>query len=142
MDAIQGACLEIKLRHLQRGNELRREHAKHYNEGFRGLDDVVTPTEADYARHIYHVYAIRVQGRDGIIRQLEDKGIGYGVHYPIPIHLQQAYAGLGYKRGALPVSETIAGEILSLPMYPELEEDQIDFVIETLTEAVNAGVMV
>ena len=83
-----------------------------------------------------------MQGRDGIIRQLEDKGVGYGVHYPIPIHLQEAYAGLGYERGAFPVSEMAAGEFLSLPMYPELREDQIDFVIETVTEAVNAGVMV
>ena len=142
MDAIQGACLTIKLRRLQQGNELRREHARRYNEGFRGLNEVVTPIEADYARHIYHVYAIRVQGREGVIRQLEEKGVGYGVHYPIPIHFQEAYAGLGYAPGAFPVSETIAGEVLSLPMYPELEEDQIDFVIETLTEAVNAGVMV
>ena len=142
MDAIQGACLEIKLRHLQRGNELRRKHAKRYNEGFRGLDDVVTPTEADYARHIYHVYAIRVQGRENVIRQLEENGVGYGVHYPIPIHLQEAYAALGYERGAFPVSEMIAREVLSLPMYPELKEDQIDFVIETVTEAVNPGVMV
>jgi dTDP-4-amino-4,6-dideoxygalactose transaminase len=142
MDAIQGACLAIKLRHLQRGNELRRKHAQRYNEGFQGLDEVVTPIEADYARHVYHVYTIRVQGRDGVIRQLEEKGVGYGVHYPIPIHLQEAYAGLGYERGAFPVSEMIASEVLSLPMYPELEEDQIDFVIETVTEAVNAGVMV
>jgi dTDP-4-amino-4,6-dideoxygalactose transaminase len=142
MDAIQGACLTIKLRHLKRGNELRRKHAQRYNEGFGGLNEVVTPMEADYALHIYHVYAIRVQGREGVIQQLEEKGVGYGVHYPIPIHLQEAYAGLGYERGAFPVSEMIAGEVLSLPMYPELEEDQVNFVIETVTEAVNAGVMV
>src|SRR5438874_4016967 len=142
MDAIQGACLTIELRHLERGNELRRKHAQRYNERFGGLNEVVTPIEADYARHIYHVYAIRVQGREGIIRQLEEKGVGYGVHYPIPMHLQEAYNGLEYERGAFPVSEMIAGEVLSLPMYPELEEDQINFVIETVTEGVNAGVMV
>jgi dTDP-4-amino-4,6-dideoxygalactose transaminase len=68
--------------------------------------------------------------------------VGYGVHYPIPIHLQEAYTALGYERGAFPVSEMIAGEVLSLPMYPELEKDQINFVIETVTEAVTAGVMV
>jgi dTDP-4-amino-4,6-dideoxygalactose transaminase len=142
MDAIQGACLTIKLRHLERGNELRRKHAQRYNEGFSELNEVVTPTEAEHARHIYHVYTIRVQGREGVIQQLEEKGVGYGVHYPIPIHLQKAYASLGYKLGAFPVSEMIAGEVLSLPMYPELEKDQINFVIETVTEAVNAGVMV
>ena len=142
MDAIQGACLTLKLRHLECGNELRRKHAQRYNEGFGDLNEVVTPIEAEYARHIYHVYAIRVQGREGLIQQLEEKGVGYGVHYPIPIHLQEAYTGLGYERGAFPVSEMIASDVLSLPMYPELEEDQINFVIETVTEAVNAGVMV
>src|SRR5437868_3079042 len=97
MDAIQGACLAIKLRHLDRGNELRRAHATRYTEAFRRLEEIVPPFEAEYARHVYHVYAIRVPDRDEVMRQLEEKGIGCGVHYPIPVHLQQAYAGLGYQ---------------------------------------------
>jgi dTDP-4-amino-4,6-dideoxygalactose transaminase len=75
------------------------------------------------------------------MRQLEAKGIGCGVHYPVPVHLQQAYASLGHERGAFPVSEQIAQEFLSLPMFPELAEAQIDYVIETVTEIVNSGVM-
>lgn len=142
MDAIQGACLEVKLRHLERGNELRRAHARRYNEGFRGNDEVVAPAEADYGRHVYHVYAIRVKQRDELLRHLETKGIGCGVHYPVPVHLQKAYAPLGYGRGAFPVAEQIADEFISLPMYPELRAEQIDFVVETVAEAVTSGALV
>ncbi len=142
MDAIQAACLEIKLRHLERGNELRRAHAQRYSAGFSRNEEIVPPAEAQYGRHVYHVYSIRVKQRDEVMRHLEAKGIGCGVHYPVPVHLQKAYAQLGYGRGAFPVSEQIADEFLSLPMYPELRIDQIDYVIETVTEAVASGVMV
>jgi dTDP-4-amino-4,6-dideoxygalactose transaminase len=142
MDAIQGACLTIKLRHLERGNELRRKHALRYNKGLSASGEIVTPIEIDYARHVYHVYAVQVEGRDGVMRQLEEKGVACGVHYPVPVHLQEAYATLGHAEGAFPVSERIAHKFLSLPMYPELTEAQIDFVIEAMAEAVNAGVMV
>ena len=81
---------------------------------------VATPFEADYARHVYHVYAIRVQERDEVRRYLEEKGVGCGVHYPIPIHLQEACRGLGYTEGAFPIAENLADEFLSLPMFPEL----------------------
>jgi len=142
MDAIQGACLAIKLPHLQRGNELRRKHAQRYEDGLSGFNSIVTPKEADYSRHVYHVYAVRTEGRDQLMQELEQKGIACGVHYPVPVHLQQAYVHLGYGEGAFPVSETIAREFLSLPMYPELTEDQIDFVIESVTEAIGVEVMV
>ncbi|PZR77584.1 MAG: erythromycin biosynthesis sensory transduction protein eryC1 [Chthoniobacterales bacterium] len=142
MDAMQGAFLAIKLRHLERGNELRRSHARRYREGFNANDEVIQPVETEYSRHVYHVYAIRVKQRDELMQHLERKGIGCGVHYPVPVHLQKAYAHLGYGRGAFPVSETIADEFVSLPMYPELSNDQIDYVIEAVTEAVGAGVMV
>jgi dTDP-4-amino-4,6-dideoxygalactose transaminase len=142
MDAIQGACLAIKLRHLGHGNELRRTHARRYTDGFRDNDEVTAPLEANYSRHVYHVYAIRVKQRDEVLQRLEQKGIGCGVHYPVPVHLQKAYSNLGYGRGAFPVSETIADEFLSLPMYPELRREQIDYVIEAVTEAVGAGATV
>ncbi len=106
---------------------------------FKEVEEIIPPLEAEYARHVYHVYAIRVQDRDEVMRQLERKGIGCGVHYPIPVHLQQAYVSLGHQRGAFPVSEQIANEFLSLPMFPELTEAQIDFVIETVTETISAG---
>jgi dTDP-4-amino-4,6-dideoxygalactose transaminase len=142
MDAIQGACLAIKLRYLDHSNEKRRAHARRYTDGLRGNDEVVTPGEAEYSRHVYHVYAIRVKQRDEVLQQLEGKGIACGVHYPVPVHLQKAYSALGYGRGAFPVSERIAEEFLSLPMYPELSNEQIDYVIEAVTEAVGAGVTV
>ena len=141
MDAIQAACLAIKLRHLERGNDLRRTHAGRYSSAFKDVEEIIPPFEANYARHVYHVYAVRVQDRNDVIRHLEEKGIGCGVHYPVPVHLQEAYASLGYERGAFPVSEQIANEFVSLPMFPELSEAQIDFVIETVKESVATGVL-
>src|ERR1700746_3844616 len=96
MDGIQAAILAVKLRHLEEANLLRRERALQYNQAFEGIEGVATPFAADYARHVYHVYAIRVQERDKVRRFLEEKGIGCGVHYPIPIHLQEACRDLGY----------------------------------------------
>src|SRR2546426_7831191 len=142
MDGIQAAVLSIKLRHLEEANLLRREHAWQYNQAFAGIDEVATPFEADYARHVYHVYAIRVQERDEVRRYLEEKGIGCGVHYPIPIHLQEACRGLGYKEGAFPVAEDLAEEFLSLPMFPELTEEQIEHVARCVSETAGVGALV
>src|SRR5213594_1545674 len=100
MDGIQAAVLSINLGHLDEANSLRRKHALEYNQAFEGINEVRTPFEARYARHVYHVYAIRVQERDKVRRFLEEKGVGCGVHYPIPIHLQEACRGLGYTEGA------------------------------------------
>jgi dTDP-4-amino-4,6-dideoxygalactose transaminase len=141
MDAIQGALLSIKLRHLERNNELRRAHARRYDSAFNGNSEVITPLEADDARHVYHIYAIRVEERDQLLRQLEQKGIGCGIHYPIPVHLQQAYTHLGYERGSFPVAEKIAEQFISLPMYPELTAGQLDYVIESVIEAVSPAVV-
>src|SRR6266850_4801745 len=110
MDGIQAAVLSIKLRQLDSGNSRRRAHARQYNDAFEGIEGVATPFEADYARHVYHVYAIRVQERDEVRRYLEQKGIDSGVHYPIPIHLQEACRDLGYTEGAFPIAENLAEE--------------------------------
>jgi dTDP-4-amino-4,6-dideoxygalactose transaminase len=141
MDGIQAAVLSIKLRHLEQANALRREHALQYNQAFAGLDAVATPFEANYARHVYHIYVIRVQERDDVWRSLEEKGIGCAVHYPIPIHLQEACRNLGYRSGAFPVAESLAEEFLSLPMFPELTEDQIEYVVCYVSEAVGVGAL-
>jgi len=142
MDGIQAAVLSVKLRHLEEGNLLRREHALQYNEAFAGIDGVATPFEADYARHVYHIYAIRVQEREEVRRRLEENGIGCGVHYPIPIHLQEACRSLGYTKGAFPVAEDLAKEFLSLPMFPELTEEQIEYVARCVSETVGMEVLV
>ena len=102
MDGIQAAVLSIKLGHLDEANSLRRKHALEYNQVFAGIDEIRTPFEAKYARHVYHVYAIRVQERDEIRRHLQEKGVGCAVHYPVPIHLQEACRNLGYTEGRIP----------------------------------------
>jgi dTDP-4-amino-4,6-dideoxygalactose transaminase len=140
MDGIQGAVLRIKLRHLEASNQRRRAHASHYDTGLSGVEGVLTPVRASSARHVYHVYAIRVSDRDQVIKCLADQGIGTGIHYPVPVHLQEAYRSLGYNRGAFPVAERCAAEFLSLPMYPELTEAQLDTVIDGVRDAVARGV--
>jgi dTDP-4-amino-4,6-dideoxygalactose transaminase len=141
MDGIQAAVLSVKLRYLEQANLLRRRRASLYNEAFADIDDVVTPVEADYARHVYHIYAVRVQKRDQLHRFLEAKGIGCGIHYPIPIHLQKAWRN-GYSKGAFPIAENLAKEFLSLPMFPELAEEQIEYVVRCVHEVVGEGALV
>jgi dTDP-4-amino-4,6-dideoxygalactose transaminase len=139
MDGIQAAVLRIKLRHLETSNGLRRSHAAHYDEGFNSFDGVVTPVHAAHVRHVYHLYAIRVKNRDEVIRLLAEQGIGSGVHYPVPIHLQEAYRSLGYQEGAFPITERCAAEFLSLPMFPELDPQQLDMVVASVREAIAEG---
>ena len=136
MDGIQAAVLSIKLRHLDKANSLRRKHAQEYNQAFAGIDGVLTPFGATYARHVYHVYAIRVQERDALLQHLQKKGVGCAVHYPVPIHLQAAGGNLGYTKGAFPIAENLADEFLSLPMFPELTEEQVEYVARCVSEAV------
>src|SRR6516162_3973612 len=140
MDGIQGAVLRIKLRHLEAGNKRRRAHAAHYDAALSGVEGVVTPAHASYARHVYHVYAIRVNERDEVMKYLADQGIATGIHYPVPVHLQEAYRSLGYERGNFPVAERCAAQFVSLPMYPELTKAQLDTVIEGVRDAVARGV--
>jgi dTDP-4-amino-4,6-dideoxygalactose transaminase len=139
MDGIQAAVLDIKLRHLEKGNQLRRSHAAQYDTALEGLEEVIAPVEATFAKHVYHIYAIRVQKRDEVMQQLGEKGIGCGVHYPVPIHLQEAYRSLGYRPGAFPIAERCAAELISLPMFPELTPAQVEMVAQHLKEAVSVG---
>jgi dTDP-4-amino-4,6-dideoxygalactose transaminase len=139
MDGIQAAVLRVKLGHLDKGNSLRREHARQYDAGFEGIDEVITPRQADYARHVYHVYAVRVSNRDKMMSILRERGVQTAIHYPVPIHLQPAYRNLGYKEGDFPVSEQVALEFISLPMFPELSVAQIDHVTSVVKEALGAA---
>jgi dTDP-4-amino-4,6-dideoxygalactose transaminase len=141
MDGIQAAILRIKLRHLERGNQLRRSHARHYDSALDGIEEVVTPVQTACVRHVYHIYAIRFRDRDEVMRFLAEKGIGCGIHYPVPIHLQEAYRSLGYQRGALPIAERCATEFISLPMFPELTLWQVEMVVQGVKEAAAVGVM-
>lgn len=128
MDGIQAAVLSVKLKYLNQANNGRRRVAARYNQLLAGLPGVALPVEVDYAHHIYHVYAVRVAQRDTILKQMGERGVSCGIHYPVPVHLQNAYANLGHKRGDFPVSEACADSFLSFPMFPELTDQQIETV--------------
>ena len=132
MEEIQGAVLNVKLPHLKGWNDARRARAARYDAALSN-SSLVLPREMDYARHVYHVYAVQADKRDELQKRLLSQGVQTGVHYPIPIHLQPAYASLGYKLGDLPVTESLADRVLSLPMFPELSDEQIDRVVEAVT---------
>jgi dTDP-4-amino-4,6-dideoxygalactose transaminase len=136
LDEIQAAVLRVKLRHLRKWTEKRRENAKHYSTLLSSVPQVKSPTEADHIKHVYHLYVIRVEKplRDKLQAHLNGKGISTGLHYPRPIHLQKAYAYLGYKAGDLPITENYADEILSLPMFPELKPEEIEFIVNAVKE--------
>jgi dTDP-4-amino-4,6-dideoxygalactose transaminase len=132
MDGIQGAILSVKLKHLPAWTEGRRRNAALYGELLKGVKGVTTPEEAGYGKHVYHIYAIRVADRDRLIASLAEKDIHCGIHYPIPVHLLDAYKSLGYQKGAFPVAEKVAAEFVSLPMYAELSGEQIARVAKEL----------
>ena len=131
LEGIQGAVLRVKLKYLEEWTEKRRAAASHYNRLLSG-SGIPTPQEMGYARHVYHVYAIRTKQRAELQQALNDKGIQTGIHYPIPVHLLPAYEDLGYKKGDFPHAEQAADEVLSLPMFPELQVAQIETVCHAL----------
>lgn len=128
LDEMQAAILTAQLPCVVEWNKRRREIASQYTEGLADL--VIVPAETRNSSHVYHLYVLQSNDRDGLQKYLADKGIGTLIHYPVPAHLQRAYAYRGYKRGDLPVSELITGRILSLPMFPELTDEQVQRVIE------------
>ena len=134
MDAIHAAVLRVKLRHLEAWTEARRAHAAHYDSRLMG-GGLQIPARQEGYRHVYHVYAVGLSGRDAAQRRLNGAGIACGMHYPVPVHLQPAYVDLGFGIGDFPVAERFAAETLSLPMYPELRIDQIERVTALLLEA-------
>ncbi len=138
LDAIQAGILRTKLNYLSDWNRKRREKARNYNELLRSEVDVVTvPYEPSWARAVYHLYVIRVQNRDHLQAHLAHANIASQIHYPTPLHLQKAYAGIGYKQGSFPVAEKAASEILSLPMHPSLELHQQERIIQKVFELVS-----
>jgi dTDP-4-amino-4,6-dideoxygalactose transaminase len=137
MEGIQGAVLGVKLKHLEAWTEARRKNASIYNEYLAGTEQVTTPKEMSYAKHVYHLYVIQLpteEKRDALSKYLNENEIATGLHYPIPLHLQPCFSSLGYKKGDFPISEKTAACGLSLPMYPELKEEQISFVCEKIRE--------
>jgi dTDP-4-amino-4,6-dideoxygalactose transaminase len=135
MEGFQGAILRVKLRHLDRWTEARREVVRQYDE-LLSDSGVETPTEMPWGRHVYHVYTLRTDDRDGLQAFLQAEGIQTSIHYPVPAHLQPAYADLGYGRGAFPRSERAAEQVLSLPLYPELSSQAVAEVAGAVKRAV------
>jgi dTDP-4-amino-4,6-dideoxygalactose transaminase len=132
LDAIQAAILRKKLPHLDVWNRQRKVNAAYYNECLKDCSSVVTPTLLPDRQSVFHIYAIRVKQRDGLQQYLKDQGIGTLIHYPIPLHLSGAFSYLKYKKGDFPTEEQYADEFLSLPMYPELTHEQIEYVASSI----------
>jgi dTDP-4-amino-4,6-dideoxygalactose transaminase len=137
MDGVQGAVLGVKLKYLEAWTEARRSHAAEYTRRLTGTA-ASAPTERPASRHVYHQYVVRVPERDAWRAALTEAGVQTGVHYPIPVHLQPAYADLGYSRGDFPIAEQAAAEVLSLPMFPEMTDQQI----ESIATVFRAGVLI
>ena len=133
LDTLHAAVLRIKLRHLEGWNDRRRRHAASYTELLEGTG-VSAPQVVDGVDPVWHLYVIRTSGRDALRSALAEHGIQTGIHYPVPVHLQRAYADLQRGRGSFPVTELHAGEVVSLPMYPELPDEHIDYVATTIRE--------
>jgi dTDP-4-amino-4,6-dideoxygalactose transaminase len=133
LEGIQGAVLAVKLKHLDKWNDGRRRNADLYRKYLEGTS-VKLPVEMPYAKHVYHLFVVRVKNREKLIDFLKSKGISTGIHYPIPNHLQNAYKFLGYKKGDFPVTEGCMDEILSLPMFAELTEEQIKYTADCIKE--------
>jgi len=143
MEGIQGAVLGVKLKHLDKWTDGRRRVAAKYRELLRDLKNIKVPVEMPYAKHVYHLYVIQVrsgdkqndnQKRDALQKYLGDNGISTGLHYPIPLHVQPCFRDLNYKKGDFPVTEQLAETGLSLPMYPELKDEQIEYVCSKIKE--------
>ena len=138
MEGIQGAVLGVKLKYLNEWTEKRRAVARRYKEMLSDIEQIVLPKEMPFAKHVYHLFVIRVKdvkskekgvgSRDGLMKYLNENGIATGLHYPIPLHLQNCFKYLGYKKGDFPVAEELAETGLSLPMFPEMTEEQIEYV--------------
>jgi dTDP-4-amino-4,6-dideoxygalactose transaminase/acetyltransferase-like isoleucine patch superfamily enzyme len=142
LDAIQAALLMAKLPHLEGWNDARRACADEYDRLLAGNRWLVLPSEPSWSRAVYHLYVVRTADRVGLIAHLKEAGIGAGIHYPIPLHLQKAYAGLGYREGSFPVAERVAREIVSVPMFPQLtagQQARVAKVIEEFRAPVCAG---
>lgn len=137
LDTIQAVVLNAKLKHLDQWNKMRAEKAAYYNQLLKGVAGVVTPFLKDDRTHVYQTYAVRIKkNRDQVLDKLKAKGVSSLIHYPIPLHLQEAYKELNYKKGDFPVAEALADEVLSLPMFPHITNEQVEVAVAALKESV------
>jgi dTDP-4-amino-4,6-dideoxygalactose transaminase len=140
LDALQAGLLSVKLRHLAEWNRQRAEAAARYDEMLSSAHGVIAPHHPSWSRPVHHLYVVRVADREGLQQHLADANIDTGIHYPIPLHLQKAYEAFGFKNGDFPVTEKVAAEILSLPMYPQLQAAAQSRVVQKIQEFASASV--
>jgi dTDP-4-amino-4,6-dideoxygalactose transaminase len=142
LDAIQAGLLQVKLQHLAKWNEQRRERAAEYKRLFEVAGNSVNiPHEPSWSRAVYHLYVVRTEDREGLMAYLKNQSVGTGIHYPIPLHLQKAYEAQGYREGDLPICEKVAREIVSLPMFPQLNANQQQRVVGAVAKFVESKVV-
>ncbi len=137
LDSIQAAVINVKLKYIDKWNELRRKHAARYTELLSDIPELVCPAIADENQHVFHQYTLLLNDRFGLQNILRERGIATGIHYPIPLHLQPAFKILGYKENDFPISESVAKKVISLPIYPELPIDHQDYVVEQIHQFIN-----
>jgi len=137
MEGFQGAILGVKLPHLPKWTEARRNAAVLYNNKLSDVKEIILPKEMPYAKHVYHIFVIQYEKRDELQAYLLEKGISTGLHYPLPLHMQNCFKNLGYKVGQFPNTEKLASNCLSLPIYPEITEEQISYVCNTIKDFMN-----
>ncbi|HED03211.1 MAG TPA: transcriptional regulator, partial [Candidatus Fraserbacteria bacterium] len=140
LDALQAAILRAKLPYLDRWSAARAAHAAGYDRALAELPGIETPPVAPERTHIYHQYTVRVLGgrRDEVRKSLKERGIGTGIYYPLPLHLQACFASLGYREGDFPQAERASREVLSLPIFPELAEEEREYVVSTIQQVQQA----
>lgn len=136
MEGLQGAILKVKLKHLDRWNNERRKHSAYYKKLLLENKKIDLPLENKKAKHVFHLFVVKARERQKVIEHLSKNNIATGIHYPTPIHLQQAFSHLGYRKGSMPVAEYNAEHMISLPMFPHMTKEQIEFVAEKLSEVV------
>jgi len=132
MEGIQGAVLGVKMKYIEGWTEARRSVAQRYGQLLKGLPEFVLPVESPGTRHVYHLYVVRTPHRDKLQKHLQERGVSTGLHYPVPLHLQKAFQHLGYRKGDFPSAEMAADQVLSLPIYPELTAEQLEYVVESI----------
>lgn len=137
LDNLQALILRLKLRYLDQWNKLRRGNAKIYTDLLKTNPKLICPWQAPYAKHIYHIYALQIKQRNAAIAYLKKNGIGALIHYSFPLHLHKCYKDLGYKQGDFPVAESISRQIISLPMHPFLKRQQIEYIVNKISEITN-----
>ena len=137
LDEMQAAFLSVKLKHLETWTASRQAIAEQYLKGLEGVGDLILPVTQHNATHVYHLFVIRTTYRDDLAKYLNENGIGTLIHYPIPPHLQKCYADLGHRQGDFPIAEELASTVLSLPIWPGMGQEQIDLVVNVITDFFN-----